>query len=275
MRAIVFDFFGTLTDPAAELERRAALAETAGVLAVPADRFWTVMSRSFTERITGVHGGTRTTLLEMARRCGVEPTERQLDAAVVAHLAGAERVRRPRNGVLKVLDDLRASGFRLGVLSDCSSELCEVWGAMVFAPLVDAAIFSWREGHRKPDGRLYAAVAGRLGVTAAQCWFVGDGGSREHQGARSAGMRPVLVTNAGYPGATALRDDPDSFVPELVIDDLFELKALVGRSATTRRREPHRPQAPQWFDAPGRLARRRPGAWLFCLPPLSGWDRLG
>jgi hypothetical protein len=41
-------------------------------------------------------------------------------------------------------------------------------------------------------------------------WFVGDGGSREHHGARAAGMRPVLVTNAGYPGASVLRDDPDT-----------------------------------------------------------------
>jgi putative hydrolase of the HAD superfamily len=70
-------------------------------------------------------------------------------------------------------------------------------------------------------------------VPASQCWFVGDGGSREHQGARSAGMRPVLVTNAGYPGATAFRDDPDPFLPDFVVDDLTEVPALVGAPSRT------------------------------------------
>lgn len=227
MRAIVFDFFGTLTDPAAEADRRDAFSATASELGVPAARFWAAMGESFPERITGIHGGTRATLLEMARRCGVEPSGRQLDAAVVTQHAGAQRVRRPRPGVLEVLDGLRTAGFRLAVLSDCSSELCEGWSGTAFAPRMDAAVFSWQEGYRKPDRRLYATAAARLGVSATQCWFVGDGGSREHQGARSAGMRPVLVTNAGYPGATAFRDDPDTFLPELAVDDVTEVPALV------------------------------------------------
>jgi putative hydrolase of the HAD superfamily len=230
VQAIVFDFFGTLTDPGAEAERRDAFAATASALGVPAEPFWAAMSGSFAERITGVHGGTRATLREMARRCGVEPSERQLDAAVVAQCSGAKRVRRPRTGVLDVLDDLRAAGFRLAVLSDCSSELVEGWPDTAFASRIDAAVFSWQEGCRKPDGRLYATAAARLGVPAAQCWFVGDGGSREHQGAQAAGMRPVLVTNAGYPGATAFRDDPDTFVPELVVDDVAEVPSLVETS---------------------------------------------
>jgi putative hydrolase of the HAD superfamily len=229
VQAIVFDFFGTLTDPGAEAERRDASAATASALGVPAAPFWTVMSGSFAERITGAHGGTRATLLEMARRCGVEPSERQMAAAVAAQHSGAQRVRRPRPGVLEVLDGLRVAGFRLAVLSDCSSELCEGWSGTEFAARIDATVFSWQEGYRKPDGRLYATAAARLGVPASQCWFVGDGGSREHRGAQSAGMRPVLVTNAGYPGATAFRDDPDTFRPEFVVDDVAEVPALVGK----------------------------------------------
>lgn len=230
VQAIVFDFFATLSDPGAEAERRDTFAATAAALGVPVASFRAAMSESFGERITGVHGGTRATLLEMARRCGAEPSERQLDAATTVQRSGAERVRRPRPGVLEVLDGLRGAGFRLAVLSDCSSELCEGWPGTAFASRIDAAVFSWQEGYRKPDGRLYATAAARLGVPAAQCWFVGDGGSREHQGARSAGMRPVLVTNAGYPGAAGFRDDPDTFVPEFVVDDLGEVPALVEKA---------------------------------------------
>jgi putative hydrolase of the HAD superfamily len=227
MRAVVFDFFGTLTDPSAEAGRRESFLAAATALGVPADQFWTAMSASFPERIVGRFGGTRETLRAMARRCGNDPDEQQLDAAVTAQRAGAERVRPPRPGALRLLGTLRAAGFRLGLLSDCSSELCEAWAGTPYAPLIDAAVFSWQEGLRKPDPRLYATVSGRLGVPPAECWYVGDGGSREHDGARRAGMRPVLVTNEAHPEAAGLRSDPDAYRPELVIADLVDLSELV------------------------------------------------
>jgi putative hydrolase of the HAD superfamily len=230
MRAIVFDFFGTLTDPGAEAERRPAVARTAEVLGVPPDAFWAVMSATFGERAIGAHGDTTAVLREMARRCDGRPTDEMLAAARRVHRAGAELCRRPRRRVLEMLDEVRARGFRLAVLSDCGSELCEAWPDTPYASRLDATVFSWQEGCRKPDGRLYATAARRLGVPADRCWFVGDGGSREHSGARSAGMRPVLITNVGHPGAAAHRDDPDSHVPDLTIDDIDELLPLVGHA---------------------------------------------
>jgi hypothetical protein len=44
---------------------------------------------------------------------------------------------------------------------------------------------------------------------------------------RNLDRRPVLVTNARYPGAAAHRADPDPCRPEDVIDDLDELRNLV------------------------------------------------
>jgi hypoxanthine phosphoribosyltransferase len=37
---------------------------------------------------------------------------------------------------------------------------------------------------------------------------------------------PVLVTDAGYPGAGAYRDDPDPFRPDLVVRDVSDLLAV-------------------------------------------------
>jgi putative hydrolase of the HAD superfamily len=228
VRAVVFDFFGTLSDPRAESGRQAAFGATAAALGIPADRFWAAMAASYPERIVGHFGGTRDTLTAIARRCGVAPTDDQLDAAVAVQEAGAERVRPPRPGALELLDRLRVDGFRLGLISDCSSELCEAWPTTPYAPRIDVPVFSWREGCRKPDPRLYAAAATRLGVPASECWYVGDGGSREHDGARRAGMRPVLVTNAAFPEARGFRTDPDTYRPDAVIDDLAELAALLA-----------------------------------------------
>jgi putative hydrolase of the HAD superfamily len=230
VRGIVFDFFGTLTDPSAETLRAGAFAATAAALGVPAERFHAAMVDSFPKRIVGAYGGTRETLLAMTRACGVEPDRDRLDQAVATHRDGAQRLRTPRPEAFAVLDHLRALDYRLGLLSDCSSELCEAWPATGYAARIDAPVFSWQEGLRKPDPRLYATVAARLGVPAEECWFVGDGGSREHDGARRAGMRPVLVTNVAWPGASDRRDDPDSYLPEHRIDDLDGLIRLLGTS---------------------------------------------
>ncbi|BCY15006.1 HAD family hydrolase [Actinoplanes sp. L3-i22] len=235
MRAIIFDFFGTLTDPSAESERLATFAATAESLGVPVDRFTAAMTESFPRRITGTYGGTRDTLLAMARACGVEPDPARLTAAVTTHRAGAERVRRPRPEALRVLGAVRDLGYAVGLLSDCSSELCEAWPETPYAELVDVPVFSWREGCHKPDPRLYATVSERLGVAPAECWFVGDGGSREHDGARLAGMRPVLVTNEAYPGAGRFRTDPGVWAPADRIPDLAALPTLLTNPTVTQR----------------------------------------
>ena len=172
----------------------------------------------------------RSTLLTIARRCGGEPSLEQLTQAVDVQRAGAEAVRRARPGALQMLRTLRGEGYGLALLSDCSSELVEAWSHTPFASYLDATVFSFHEGRRKPDPRLYATAASRLGVAPHECWYVGDGGSRELQGALAAGMRPVLVANTRVPGAAAHRDDPDPWRPDHVIDDVTELTALVGAS---------------------------------------------
>jgi putative hydrolase of the HAD superfamily len=226
--AVIFDFYGTLTDPSLESRRRAAFDATAAVLGIPAARFYAVMSASFLSRIVGATGDTRSTLRAVAAACGVSVGSAALSSAVETHHSGAASLRRPRPEALSVLGDLRTAGWKIGLISDCSSELSEAWTTTPYAPLVDVPLFSWAERRRKPDPRLYATAADRLGVPPPACWYVGDGGSRELTGARAAGMRPVLVTNAGYPGAHHHRVDPDDHRPLDTVPDLTPLPSLVS-----------------------------------------------
>ncbi len=228
MRAVVFDLFGTLSDPAAEVARRAVVADTAAALGVAEDVFWGHLRSSFGDRIVGRHGSTRQTLKLLAQACGATPTPAQFERALQVHLDGARRLRAPRAGALEVLVELRCRGFTLGVLSDCSSEVVEGWSASPYRELVDVAVLSWQEGRRKPDPQLFATVAGRLQVAAESCWYVGDGAGRELSGARDAGMTPVLVTNALVPEAAGHRADPDDYLPQRQIADPPELPGLVG-----------------------------------------------
>ena len=225
-QAVVFDFYGTLTDPSRENRRRAVIDSTAAALGVDATSYWAVTSESFDQRCRGGLGDTRATLRELAHRCGHAVDEPTLDRAVAIHLRTYRELAEPHPDAVAVLGWLRSAGCRIGVLTDCSTELPELWTETVWPSLVDGVSFSAVVGHRKPNPAGYLDVTRQLGVHPSDCWFVGDGGSSEHLGAKSVGMRPVLVTNASY-AVAHLRVDPDSYRPADVIEDLGDLPALL------------------------------------------------
>jgi putative hydrolase of the HAD superfamily len=95
------------------------------------------------------------------------------------------------------------------VVSDCTHELPEFWDRLPVAPWVDAAVFSIVMGCRKPHPSTYAAACDRLGVTAGQAVYVGDGGSNELTGARSAGMSVVRLVAEDAEGALVYDMEPN------------------------------------------------------------------
>jgi len=96
--------------------------------------------------------------------------------------------------MLTALDRLRSSGIRTAIVSDAGADDVESWSQSPLGSRVDATFFSYLLGYRKPDPRIYQDALNSLGVSAADALFVGDGGSDEHNGARSVGMGAVLVT---------------------------------------------------------------------------------
>jgi putative hydrolase of the HAD superfamily len=84
-------------------------------------------------------------------------------------------------------------GCKIGLISDCSSEVPAIWNNTLFAELFDVAIFSCSVGMKKPDIRIYQLSAKQLEVKPQDCLYVGDGSSRELSGAMRAGMTPVLI----------------------------------------------------------------------------------
>jgi putative hydrolase of the HAD superfamily len=96
--------------------------------------------------------------------------------------------------ILGALDRLRDAGIRTAIVSDAGADDVECWALSPLARRVDATIFSYHVGYRKPDPRIYQDALNALGVAPGEALFVGDGGSDEHNGARALGMGTVLVT---------------------------------------------------------------------------------
>ena len=120
-------------------------------------------------------------------------TQEQIDGAVSLRLEAFRRHCCPRTTVVDTLSKLRSAGLKVGLISDCGSEVPDIWPGLELAPLMDATVFSCCVGETKPDPRLYNLACERLNVSPGRCLYVGDGGSRELTGARSMGMQPVLI----------------------------------------------------------------------------------
>lgn len=198
MTAVVFDFFGTLTPVSPNGVWAANAARLAAIFGVAPADLLRVLDDSFPERISGAFGGVRETMQVIGNHLGVHVTDEQLDEASRTRREVQESMFALRPEALDVIGLLRHRGLRIGLVSDCTSELPDAWPRLPLAPFVDAPVFSCVERTRKPDPRLFHAVADRLPADPAACLYVGDGGGKELTGASGIGMRAVLLAGPDW-----------------------------------------------------------------------------
>ena len=135
------------------------------------------------------------------------PVDDEVAAAVVrdelAHFYAGIRLD-PQ--ALSVLDELRAAGIRLAVVSNAARASEPLLDILGLRTRVDAVVLSCSLGVLKPDPRIYRAALDALQVGAADAAFVGDGADSELRGARGLGLRTLLVER-GLPHTVAARAD--------------------------------------------------------------------
>jgi putative hydrolase of the HAD superfamily len=189
-RAVLFDFFGTLTQA---VQRGPAHIEFAQRMGCDPAAYFRVLDKTFYARASGGFGTPAGTLHRVLRMAGAAPTPEQVAWAVQARIGVARADVRMRREALPVLGLLRHWGVRTAVVSDCWYELPRFFPRLPIARLVDATVFSVEVGHCKPHPAMYLTACEQLGVEPAECLFIGDGGSHELSGARCVGMLPVQL----------------------------------------------------------------------------------
>ncbi len=103
----------------------------------------------------------------------------------------------PREGAVETLEELRARGLKVGLITVCTEDVELLWPESEFAGLFDAEIFSNAIGLSKPDPRIYLGCCEQLGIEPAEALFVGDGANDELEGARRVGLTPILIHKPG------------------------------------------------------------------------------
>ncbi len=97
-------------------------------------------------------------------------------------------------GSIETIRVLRERGYRVGIVTNgpCVQQhrKLDVSG---LRPLLDTVLVSSEEGVAKPNAELFKRAAARLGLSPAQCVFVGDHPVNDIDGAVSSGMRAIFM----------------------------------------------------------------------------------
>ena len=137
-----------------------------------------------------------------ARCAALVARELALDAppeAVLAALLDAIRFV-PFPDAAPALRALRAAGVRLVVVSNWDVSLHEVLAATGLGELVDGALSSAEVGEAKPGGAIFARALALAGVEPGAACHVGDSLEADVDGARRAGIEPILIDREGRVG---------------------------------------------------------------------------
>jgi putative hydrolase of the HAD superfamily len=224
VRAVIFDWGGTLTPwhsinhenlwlsvcarhyPAAD-----AAAMAAAALAAERE-LW----------LLGESAQQSATLDSVFTRAGVLATA----AFLASYYEAWDPHTRTDPEVPPLLRELRRRGIKIGVLSNTMwpREAHErVFIRDEVLDLIDGAVYSSEIPWVKPHPEAFRAAMRAVGVTdPAECVFVGDRPYDDVYGAKSAGMRAVLVPNSEVPAFSGVE-------PDAVISRLAELLGHVDR----------------------------------------------
>jgi HAD superfamily hydrolase (TIGR01549 family) len=116
---------------------------------------------------------------------------------------------------LPVLEELRAQGLKLGLVSNSSRDMRQF--AEHHGLEVDAGLSSFFHGKTKPHASIFRAVLDLLDVEPHEAAMVGDTLEDDIEGARAIGMQAILLDRQGRYPHVAER-----------LTDLFALPAALG-----------------------------------------------
>lgn len=195
IKAIIFDMYGTLVyDPPFE----ACFPELAREIGVGLEEYLPARQGTVSDAMVGNLATHEDRARAILTALGREDAD-----GLAARLTRLEKDARWPGVALypstrPTLEALRARGYRLGLVSDCT----ELMGRAIverfgLGRYFDAIALSHEVGHAKPDPRIYRVATEGLGVPPESCLYVGDGNSDELNGAKALGMTTVRIDQEG------------------------------------------------------------------------------
>lgn len=225
-RAVLLDAMGTLVGFGAPAPRLVEELAARGVAITGEEASHAMRAEIAYYRAHHDEAADRAALADLRDRCAtvvreaIGPAVAGLpqDELVAALLAAIEFSPYPE--VPGVLRELRERGIALVVCSNWDVSLHDVLDATGLSGLLAGTVTSAEHGAAKPDPSIFAAALSVAGAEPGEAIHVGDDVRADVEGARAAGIRPVLLA----------RDGTSADVPEGV-PVLHALTGLVALAA--------------------------------------------
>lgn len=93
--------------------------------------------------------------------------------------------------IIPLLDALKERNIKIGLITNCYSEERDVIRKSELFQYFDSVCMSCELGVKKPDVRIFQKCMQELEVAPEECFYVGDGGSKELETAWSLGLHPL------------------------------------------------------------------------------------
>ena len=205
IRAVFFDFYGTLADwPSAQgLQQAAAAAEgiaieqsaiaaaygTANAYMDEENAKRPVQQRTQQERDAFFAEYERRLLAD----AGAPDVSLNVAARIWQRVRGTPDELTLFSDAKAALADLRALGLTLGVISNIGFELDALLERLGIAGYLPVRSTVGSSGVSKPHPRIFRVALAQAGVQPAEAVHIGDSVGTDVEGARGAGIKPVLV----------------------------------------------------------------------------------
>ncbi|MCM3666375.1 HAD family hydrolase [Mesobacillus subterraneus] len=187
---VVFDLWNTLVPLPNHLKEQ-AFRETSATLGYDDNEFQSPWAVTRTKRETG-------DLLEylywLRNELSAEWSNETINAAMeVRKTIHGSAFLNPDREAIEVLRTLKMNGYKVGLISNCSSDVRDMITTSELGQYIDTLVLSSELGIMKPDERIFKLAASKLGVSCSECLYIGDGHDNELEGAENVGMEAVLI----------------------------------------------------------------------------------
>jgi putative hydrolase of the HAD superfamily len=144
-------------------------------------------------------GRNEASLADLRQRCAAIVAERLGVEVTVDELVEAIRFDAYPDAA-PALRELREEGRRLVAVSNWDCSLPEVLDRVGIGELLDGVVSSAVAGARKPDPAIFDPALKLAGCGPEEALHVGDTPEEDVEGARAAGIRPLLIDRDGNGG---------------------------------------------------------------------------
>ena len=192
-KAIIFDLFGTLVDSYSVQGYNRLITDMASALKLPSEGFSKLWRDTAYERAIGIFKTTEESIRYICSKLIISVNDENIRKCEQIRLENTRKALNPKNGAVDLLNSLKGLGYKIGLITNCSTEVPLFWKNIELSHFFDVTIFSASVGMKKPDPQIYILACEQLEVEPNECLYIGDGDSNELSGASQLGMYAVMI----------------------------------------------------------------------------------